>query len=83
MIIDLFFVDFYDVIVNLLIRDIRILDGQNKCNTYTAQYEQFLNNKCKVQFKFQKDKIVYLLMLIAKNHVLLNAYLFKLNIINN
>ena len=45
-----------DVLINLLIRDIRILDGQNKDNTYTMQYQQFLNDECKVQFKFQTDK---------------------------
>ena len=43
-----------DVLINLLIRDIRIQDGQN--NTNIMQYQQFFNDECKIRFKFQKDK---------------------------
>ena len=48
------FLRIMDVLINLLIRDIRILDGQN--NTNIMQYQQFLNDECKIRFKFQKDK---------------------------
>ena len=45
-----------NVLINLLIRDLRILDGHNRNNTYTMQYQQFLNSQCKVNFKFHQDK---------------------------
>ena len=50
-----------DVLTNLLIRDLRILDGiETSSNISTAQninaYELFLNEKCKVRFKFHVDK---------------------------
>ena len=50
------FLQISDVLINLLIRDIRILDGHNRNNTHTMQYQQFLNDKCKVRFKFHTDK---------------------------
>ena len=45
-----------DILINLLIRDIRILDEQKKSNIHIMQYQQFLNDECKVHFKFQQDK---------------------------
>ena len=45
-----------DVLINLLIWDLRMLDGHNRNNMYTMQYQQFLNSQCKVNFKFQQDK---------------------------
>ena len=50
-----------DVLTNLLIRDIRILDGiEASSNTSMAHnikaYELFLNEKCKIRFKFYVDK---------------------------
>ena len=50
-----------DVLTNLLIRDIRILDGiEASSNTTMAHnikaYESFLNEKCKIKFKFYVDK---------------------------
>ena len=50
-----------DVLTNLLIRDMRILDGiEASSNTSKAHnvhaYELFLNEKCKIRFKFCVDK---------------------------
>ena len=50
-----------DVLTNLLIRDIRILDGieisskRDMAQNVNA-YELFLNEKCKIRFKFYVDK---------------------------
>ena len=45
-----------DVLINLLIQDIQILDEQIRSNIHITQYQQFLNDKCKIHFKFQQDK---------------------------
>ena len=47
-----------DVLTNLLIRDPRILDGieESSAAHNINAYELFLNEKCKVQFKFHVDK---------------------------
>ena len=50
-----------DVLINLLIRDIRILDGIKKSNDHTKavnlnRYVSFLNDECKVRFHFYNDK---------------------------
>ena len=45
-----------DVLINLLIRDIRVLDGIEKSNSNLNRYESFLNNECKIHFQFYNDK---------------------------
>lgn len=52
-----------DVLINLLIRDLRIKDGITKatgtdvpCDSYTKLYETFLNDVCKIRFKWKIDK---------------------------
>ena len=51
-----------DVLINLLIRDIRILDGIETSNNITSTthnikaYESFLNEKCKIRFNFYVNK---------------------------
>ena len=55
-----------DVLVNLLILELRRLDGIEKSNlqeldrskaTHVAKYEQFLNNQCKISFHMYVDKV--------------------------
>ena len=44
--------------INLLIRDIRVLDGIS-CNKITINmtiYQDFLNDECKIYFRFRTDK---------------------------
>lgn len=54
-----------DVLINLLIRDLRILDGIEKATnvdlkgagaTYIKKYETFLNISCKIRFQWYVDK---------------------------
>ena len=52
-----------DVLINLLIRDLRVLDGIEKAHNldrtkakHLEQYEQFLVQSCKIHFKFYTDK---------------------------
>ena len=47
-----------DVLINLLIRDIRILDGINnsKVTSNMVVYQKFLNDECKINFRFYTDK---------------------------
>jgi len=45
-----------DVLIDLLIRDIQYLDGTSKDQPHTTQYQQFLNEKCKIHFRFYTDK---------------------------
>ena len=53
-----------DVLINLLIRDLRIYDGITKAldvdeapiNNYTKSYEKFLNTECKIRFKWNVDR---------------------------
>lgn len=53
-----------DVLINLLIRDLRIHDGiakateldQAPMNSYTKSYENFLNIECKIRFKWNVDR---------------------------
>ena len=48
-----------DVLINLLIRDIRVLDAtnNNKVTTnYMIVYQNFLNEACKIHFRFYTDK---------------------------
>ena len=56
-----------DVLINLLIRDVRILDGINPktCSDSDKSearnlivYESFVNEVCKVQFNFHIDKAI-------------------------
>ena len=37
-----------DVLTDLLIRDIRLLDGKNKDHPHATIYQQFLNDTCKI-----------------------------------
>ena len=47
-----------DVLINLLIRDLRTADGINRDgDKYIKVYEQFLNDKCKIRFHWSTDKI--------------------------
>ena len=47
-----------DVLINLLIRDLRTADGINRGgDKYIKVYEQFLNDKCKIRFHWNTDKI--------------------------
>ena len=45
-----------DVLINLLIRDLRILDGIDSNRAYIKKYEVFLNESCKVRFQWYVDK---------------------------
>ena len=52
-----------DVLINLLIRDLRVLDGIEKAvsidrskTKHLEHYEQFLHDSCKINFKFYTDK---------------------------
>ena len=50
-----------DVLINLLICDLRIKDGITKatdvpCDSYTKSYENFLNNVCKIRFKWNINR---------------------------
>lgn len=49
-----------DVLTNLLILELRRLDGIDKVNSKdanrTSQYEKFLNEQCKISFHFYTDK---------------------------
>ena len=52
-----------DVLINLLIRDLRVLDGIEKVQgldrtkaKHLEHYEQFLQQSCKIHFKFYADK---------------------------
>ena len=52
-----------DVLINLLIRDLRVLDGIEKAHSldrtkakHLEQYEQFLDQSCKIHFKFYANK---------------------------
>ena len=47
-----------DVLINLLIHDIRILDGINnsKVTSNMVVYQRFLNDECKINFRFYTDK---------------------------
>lgn len=50
-----------DILINLLIRDLRIKDGINKasdipCDSYSKSYEKYLNDVCKIRFKWNIDK---------------------------
>ena len=50
-----------DILINLLIRDLRIKDGITKasdvpCDSYTKSYENFLNDVCKIRFKWKIDR---------------------------
>ena len=50
-----------DVLINLLIRDLRILDGVGKATNdpnsiHLKTYENFLNKECKIRFRWFVDK---------------------------
>lgn len=50
-----------DILINLLIRDLRILDGIGKLSNDTSGsniklYGQFLNESCKIRFRWFTDK---------------------------
>ena len=45
-----------DVLINLLIRDLRILDGIDSSQTNIKTYEAFLNESCKIKFHWYVDK---------------------------
>ena len=47
-----------DILTNLLIRDLRIQDGLNKTadTTNLKKYETFLNEVCKIRFKWNTDR---------------------------
>jgi len=52
-----------DVLINLLIRDLRFLDGVDKAtsvitpdSTNLKSYEEFLNKSCKIRFRWFIDK---------------------------
>ena len=54
-----------DVLINLLIRDLRIVDGIEKATgidlektnaTNVKAYEKFLNDSCKIRFQWYIDK---------------------------
>ena len=47
-----------DVLINLLILELRRLDGieKRKQNTYLDQYVKFLNNECKISFHVYTNK---------------------------
>ena len=48
-----------DVLINLLIRDLRTVDGINKTSNddkYINIYADFLNNQCKIRFHWTTDK---------------------------
>ena len=45
-----------DVLINLLIRDLRILDGIDSGETNSKTYEAFLNETCKIKFQWYVDK---------------------------
>lgn len=48
-----------DVLINLLILDLRRLDGIDKCKlhaTHVAKYEHFLQESCKISFHMYVDK---------------------------
>ena len=50
-----------DVLIYLLIRDLRIKDGITKatdfpCDSYTKSYENFLNDVCKIRFKWNINR---------------------------
>ena len=45
-----------DVLINLLIRDLRILDGIDSSKACIKTYEAFLNESCKIRFQWFVDK---------------------------